>query len=62
MNLSNKSLNAIMLILTGDNNISPYLSGPKLVDFFNSIGLSENYYKGFPARNNIKISIYLNIR
>lgn len=50
MNLSDKSLNAIMLILTGDNNISPNLSGPKLVDFFNSIGLAEIYYKNFPAR------------
>ena len=50
MNLSNQTLNALALILTGDNKISPYLSGPMLVDFFNNIGFAEIYYQGFPTR------------
>ena len=52
MNLSRQTINALVLVLTGDNGISPYYSGQNLVDFFNSIGMAEIYYKGFPSRKN----------
>ena len=50
MNLSKESINAIAQILTGDNNKSPYMSGPQLVSFFNDFGFSDIYGSGFATR------------
>ena len=50
MNLSEESINAVALILTGDNDKSPYMSGPKLVYFFREFGFSDIYGQGFPTR------------
>jgi hypothetical protein len=50
MKISDKTISALAKIITGDSGISPYKSGPKLVDFFNDIGADDVYGKGFPSR------------
>jgi hypothetical protein len=50
MKISDKTISALAKIITGDSGISPYKSGPQLVDFFNDIGANDVYGKGFPSR------------
>lgn len=50
MNLSVRSLSALGKIITGDENISPYRSGPQLVRLFNEYGANDIYAQGFPSR------------
>lgn len=50
MQLSKKSIEAVRQVVTGDENISPYRSGPKLVTLFNSYGYQNEYAQGFPSR------------
>jgi hypothetical protein len=33
-----------------DKALTPYKSGPKIINFFNLFGNSEEYGQGFPAR------------
>jgi phosphatidylserine/phosphatidylglycerophosphate/cardiolipin synthase-like enzyme len=44
MNLSEHSINALRTIISGDDPLTQYMSGPKLVEFFNSFG-SRDVYK-----------------
>lgn len=48
MKLSEFTINSIKEFFTGDNNFTPYLSGPKLIALFNSVGLRDMYDKGLP--------------
>jgi len=50
MQLSKKTIEAVRQVVTGDENLSPYRSGPKLVTLFNSYGYQNEYAKGFPSR------------
>jgi hypothetical protein len=50
--ISQKTLEILRDIITGDNMLSPYKSGPELVKFFNSIGFNDEYSQGFPSRWN----------
>lgn len=50
MKLSNSTINALGRLITGDSELTPYLSGPKLVSFFNDFGSQEVYASGFPSR------------
>jgi hypothetical protein len=51
MRLANKSLKPIAILIGGDKKDTlPYLSGPKLVDLFNSVGFDDIYADGFPSR------------
>lgn len=50
MLLSQRSIKALGKIVTGDESLSPYRSGPKLVDLFNEYGSNDTYGKGFPSR------------
>jgi hypothetical protein len=52
MNISAKSIEALGKIVTGDEKLSPYRSGPKLVRFFNEFGGNDVYPAGggFPSR------------
>ncbi len=50
MNLTERTISAIGKIITGDEGISPYRSGPKLVTLFNDYGANDVYGKGFPSR------------
>lgn len=50
MKLRNQTIKIIAETISGDNEISKYRSGPKLVDFFNELGFNDVYAKGFPTR------------
>lgn len=50
MKLSNKTLDAIGKLVTGDSNLSTYRSGPVLVELFNRYGANDSYGQGFPSR------------
>ncbi|HHT9138410.1 MAG TPA: abortive infection family protein [Candidatus Wunengus sp. YC60] len=50
MQLGNKSIQALGRIVTGDEKLSPYRSGPKLVALFNDFGSDDRYGQGFPSR------------
>ena len=50
MKISNKITNALGKLIAGDTSIAPYMSGPILVDFYNSLGFDDEYGQGFPSR------------
>lgn len=50
MKVSERTIQEIGQIVTGDNGISFYRSGPELVRFFNELGFDDTYGKGFPSR------------
>jgi polyhydroxyalkanoate synthesis regulator phasin len=50
MKLSARTVKGLGQIVTGDNQLSPYCSGPALVDFFNEYGADNYYGQGFPSR------------
>jgi len=50
MNISERTINALSKIVTGDEGLSPYRSGPKLVSLFNEFGRNDVYGQGFPSR------------
>lgn len=50
MKLSARSIQALSKIVTGDEGLSPYRSGPKLVTLFNEFGGNDQYKQGFPSR------------
>ncbi len=50
MKLSARTIQALGKIVAGDTGLSPYRSGPKLVNLFNEFGASDRYGQGFPSR------------
>lgn len=50
MELSVRSIQALGKIVTGDEGLSRYRSGPMLVRLFNEYGASDRYAPGFPSR------------
>lgn len=50
MKLKQRTIKALSNIITGDEGISPYRSGPKLVALFNEFGADDTYGQGFPSR------------
>ncbi|SCZ67613.1 abortive infection family protein [Thiohalomonas denitrificans] len=49
------TIRALQKVITGDpisssGALSPYRSGPDLIDFFNQFGANEEYSQGFPSR------------
>ena len=50
MPISERTISALAKVITGDSDISPYRSGPKLVTFFNELGANDVYGGGFPSR------------
>lgn len=50
MKISNRTIQALGKIITGNGNLSPYRSGPELVEFFNDHGGNALYGEGFPSR------------
>lgn len=50
MKLSAKSLERLTEIITGNSQVSPYRSGPQLIEFFYDFGERDLYGQGFPAR------------
>lgn len=50
MKISNKVTEQLGKIIAGDIGSAPYLSGPKLVTFYNECGFDDVYENGFPSR------------
>ncbi|GEK90234.1 Abortive infection C-terminus [Alkalibacterium putridalgicola] len=50
MIIQKSTLKNIAMTITGDNDLSPYRSGPELIDFFNNYGFNDIYDKHFPTR------------
>ncbi len=50
MKIARNTLAELVKIVTGDSQISPYRSGPKLVALFNEFGANDFYEQGFPSR------------
>ena len=50
MRLSAKTLERLVEIVTGNSQVSPYRSGPQLIEFFGDFGENDTYGKGFPSR------------
>ncbi|SFG50896.1 Abortive infection C-terminus [Palleronia marisminoris] len=51
MNLSEQAIEFLVGYITGNSGLSPYRSGPQLVDFFNRFGADDLYGNGFPSRH-----------
>lgn len=51
MTISEYTLQHLAKAVCGDSDFTPYLTGPKLVLFFNKLGFNEVYGPGFPSRN-----------
>jgi hypothetical protein len=52
MKISARTITALGRIVTGDEGLSPYRSGPALVRLFNDYGADDVYGQGFPSRWN----------
>ena len=52
MKISERTLKALGKIVTGDEELSPYKSGQKLINLFNELGSNDIYGPGFPSRWN----------
>ena len=50
MLITPKSISPLARFITGDIEQTPYLSGPKLIDLFNSYGFDDMYGSDFPSR------------
>ena len=50
MKISNKVTESPGGLIAGDTGSAPYLSGPKLVGFYNECGFDDIYGEGFPSR------------
>ncbi len=50
MKLSARTISAFGKVVTGDEPVTQYRSGPKLVSLFNDFGGDDVYGKGFPSR------------
>lgn len=52
MRLSERTIQALGKLVTGDEKLTPYRSGPRLVRFFNALGCNDHYPQGggFPSR------------
>jgi len=48
--IASRTIQALGRVITGDGEMSPYRSGPRLVDFFNEYGGNVIYGQGFPSR------------
>jgi hypothetical protein len=52
MRLSERTIQVLGKLVTGDEKLTPYRSGPNLVRFFNALGSNDRYPQGggFPSR------------
>ena len=50
MNISAKTIERLVDIITGNSEKSPYRSGPLLIEFFRDFGERDLYGQGFPSR------------
>lgn len=50
MKISGRTFNVLAKVVTGDCGLTPYRSGPVLVQLFNEFGSNDAYGQGFPSR------------
>jgi len=50
MRISDKTIECLGGLITGDTNITEYKTGYELVRFFNKFGFNDEYGQGFPSR------------
>jgi hypothetical protein len=50
MKLSGRTIRQLANIVTGDSKLSPYRTGPELVELFKEFGANDTYGQGFPTR------------
>lgn len=48
MKLSDLAIDNIKVFISGDNQLTPYLGGPKILKLFNSVGFKDVYKSGMP--------------
>ena len=48
MKLSEFTLNSLKEFISGDNGLTPYMTGPKIVKLFNQVGVRDIYENGMP--------------
>lgn len=48
MNLTEYTLDSVKEFISGDNELTPYLSGPKIIKLFGEVGIREIYDGGMP--------------
>ena len=51
MNLSARTIEGLVDVITGNSEKSPYRSGPQLIEFFYDFGERDLYGQGFPSRH-----------
>lgn len=45
------SIDALKNIIIGDSDLTPYYSGPKLIELFNPYGFEDEYHQGLPEND-----------
>jgi hypothetical protein len=50
MRISDKTIDFLQTLVTGDSKLTEYRSGPQLVKLFRSFGFRDEYGQGFPSR------------
>jgi hypothetical protein len=50
MRIAGRTFNVLAKVVTGDCGLTPYRSGPVLVQLFNEFGFNDAYGQGFPSR------------
>ncbi len=48
MQLTEYTIRYLKEYISGDNDSTPYLSGPQIIDLFNSVGFNDTYGSGMP--------------
>lgn len=51
MTISNKAIESLIGIITGDSKNSPFRTDPQLIEFFRDFGERDLYGRGFPTRS-----------
>lgn len=62
MKLSDYTLSSIKEFISGDNDLTPYLSGPKIIKLFNEVGIRDIYDSGMPGNESRNAYIFLKLK
>lgn len=62
MKLSDFTLNSIKEFISGDCELTPYLSGPKIIKLFNEVGIRDIYDGGMPENESRNAYVYKKLK
>lgn len=62
MTLSDFTLNSIKEFISGDSDLTPYLSGPKIIKLFNEVGIRDIYDGGMPENESRNAYVYKKLK